>query len=222
MTKKLSKTKKSTSTKKKKKVSKATELDDLVEKIPEKLEVKEVRAKSQKNKVRAVFIKEKIVTDDSDEAKNFYNKNRFGKILDNGKLQLSLLEGLYLMEKGKLNIVSTNNRKIRFETFLKKAKKAEPNFWTRYCVFKDIRNRGYIVKTALKFGADFRVYDRGIKPGEEHAKWIVYPVSEGSTLTWHEFAAKNRVAHSTRKKLLIGIVDDEADVTYYEIRWMRL
>ncbi len=216
------KTKKSKSDRKIEKESKAIEFEGLVEKIHEKLEVKEVRAKSQKTKVKAVFIKERIVTDDTDEAKNFYNKNRFGKILDNGKLQLSLLEGLYLMEKDKLDIVNASNRKIEFETFLKKAKKVEPNFWIRYCVFKDIRNRGYIVKTALKFGADFRVYDRGIKPGEEHAKWIVYPVSEGSTLTWHEFAAKNRVAHSTRKKLLIGIVDDEADVTYYEIRWMRL
>jgi len=219
MTKKI---KKSKPDKKIEKESKAIEFEGLVEKIHEKLEVREVRAKSQKTKVKAVFIKERIVTEDTDEAKNFYNKNRFGKILDNGKLQLSLLEGLYLMEKDKLDIVNASNRKIEFETFLKKAKKVEPNFWIRYCVFKDIRNRGYIVKTALKFGADFRVYDRGIKPGEEHAKWIVYPVSEGSTLTWHEFAAKNRVAHSTRKKLLIGIVDDEADVTYYEIRWMRL
>jgi tRNA-intron endonuclease len=88
-------------------------------------------------------------------------------------------------------------------------------------VFKDLRNRGYIVKTALKFGADFRVYDRGVKPGEDHARWIIYPVHEASGLTWYEFAAKNRVAHSTKKRLMMGIVDDEGDVTYYEIRWVR-
>ena len=97
----------------------------------------------------------------------------------------------------------------------------EPNFWVRYQVYKDMRNRGYIVKTALKFGADFRVYDRGIKPGEDHARWIVYPVHEASVLTWYEFAAKNRVAHSTKKRLMLGIVDDENDCTYYEVRWMR-
>ena len=84
-----------------------------------------------------------------------------------------------------------------------------------------MRNRGYIIKTALKFGADFRVYDRGVKPGEDHAKWIVYPVHEASVFTWHEFSAKNRVAHSTKKRLLLGVVDDENDVTYYEVRWMR-
>ena len=119
------------------------------------------------------------------------------------------------MEKGKIIIIDKGTKKITYEQFLKKSRKLEPNFWTRYCVYKDIRNRGYIIKTALKFGADFRVYDRGVKPGEDHAKWIVYPVHESSTLTWYEFSAKNRVAHSTRKRLLIGVVDDEGDVTYY-------
>ncbi len=40
-----------------------------------------------------------------------------------------------------------------------------------------MRNRGYIIKTALKFGADFRVYDRGVKPGEDHARWIIHRVN---------------------------------------------
>ena len=84
-----------------------------------------------------------------------------------------------------------------------------------------MRSRGYIVKTALKFGADFRVYDKGIKPGEDHAKWVVFPVHESNTLTWHDFSAKNRVSHSTRKKLLMAIVDNEDDVTYYEIAWKK-
>ena len=33
--------------------------------------------------------------------------------------------------------------------------------------------------------------------------------------------AKNRVAHSTKKNLLIAIVDEEAKVSYYEIRWIQ-
>ena len=53
------------------------------------------------------------------------------------------------------------------------------------------------------------------------AKWIVYPVHETWTLTWYEWAAKNRVAHSTRKQLLLAIVDDESDVSYWEVRWTR-
>ena len=95
------------------------------------------------------------------------------------------------------------------------------NFWPKYCVFKDLREKGYIVKTALKYGAEFMVYDKGIKPGEDHSKWILFPVFETNTLTWQEFAAKNRVAHSTKKNLLMGIVDEKNEVTYYEIQWIK-
>ncbi len=176
---------------------------------------------AKKNIVKAIFAEERVLTEKSDSARVFYDKSRFGNILENGKLQLSLLEALYLIEKENLIVLDGRNKEIDFDKFIKKSKRKEPNFWVRYCVFKDLRNRGYIVKTALKFGADFRVYDRGIKPGEDHARWVVYPVHEASGLTWYDFAAKNRVAHSTKKRLMMGIVDDEGDVTYYEIRWIR-
>lgn len=188
-----------------------------------KLKVKEIilDSRPKKERIKGVFANERVLVDASDEMRELYNQSRYGTVLESGKLQLSLLEGLYLIEKNKMELKDSRNKKIDFELFLKKATKLEPNFWIRYCVFKDMRNRGYIIKTALKFGADFRVYDRGVKPGEDHARWIIYPVHEGSTLTWYEFAAKNRVAHSTKKRLMMGIVDDEGDVTYYEIKWLK-
>ena len=184
-------------------------------KIPKKEET------TPQKKIKAILAKERVITESSDEARELYNKSRYGTLLDNRKVQLSLLEALYLIEKKKLIVLDGRNKEIEFDRFLKKAQKTEFNFWIRYSVFKDMRNRGYITKTALKFGADFRVYDRGIKPGEDHAKWIVYPVHEGESLTWYEFSAKNRVAHSTKKRLLMAVVDDEGDVTYWEVRWMR-
>ena len=182
---------------------------------------KKVQTKKKKKTVKAVLTRERVLTENTDAAHELYNQSRFGSILEDGKVQLSLLEALYLMGKGKLLINDYRKKKVTFDDFIKKTRKVEPNFWIRYCVFKDIRDRGYIIKTALKFGADFRVYDRGVKPGEDHARWIIYPVHEGSALTWYEFAAKNRVAHSTKKRLMIGIVDNEGDVTYYEIKWIR-
>lgn len=182
---------------------------------------KEADMEARKDVPTAVFHTARVLTDASDAARELYNSSRFGALRDDGRVQLSLLEALYLLEKKKISLTDKNGKAIGPEKLVKSAKKIEPNFFCRYSVFKDIRNRGYIIKTALKFGADFRVYDRGVKPGEDHAKWVVYPVHESSTLTWHDFSAKNRVAHSTRKRLLIGVVDDECDVTYYEIRWMR-
>jgi len=177
--------------------------------------------KEHKEKVKAHFLKARVITENSDAARELYNQSRYGSLLEDGRLQLSLHEACYLLEKGKITVLDMRNRAMDAYAFLKRAKRLEPNFWVRYSVFRDMRNRGYIIKTALKFGADFRVYDRGIKPGEDHAKWVVFPVHESSVLTWHDFAAKNRVAHSTKKRLLLAVVDDEADVSYWEAKWMR-
>ena len=189
------------------------------EEVLPKKEDKEL--KEIKEPVKAYFSKERVLTESSDNARELYNQSRYGSLLEDGRVQLSLIEALYLLDKKKLIAFDSKDKEINFDTLLKKSQKEEPNFWVRYCVYKDIRNRGYIIKTALKFGADFRIYDRGVKPGEDHAKWVVFPVYEGTTLTWHDFAAKNRVAHSTKKRLLIGILDAENDVTYYEIKWLR-
>ena len=172
-------------------------------------------------KIQAVFQKEHALTENSNEARELFNVSQYGALLEEGKVQLTLIETMYLMEKGKLTLLNSKGKEIAKEKFLHATQKQEKNFWVRYCVYRDIRNRGYIIKTAMKFGADFRVYDRGVKPGEDHAKWIVFPVHETSSLTWYEFSAKNRVAHSTKKRLLIGCVDEENDVTYWEIRWVR-
>ena len=167
----------------------------------------------------AVMMNERV-TSVSELARALYEQSRYGEIKED-KVQYSLVEALYLLEKGKLVLKDLKDKDIVFDKALKKAIKLEPNFWVRYIAYRDMRNRGYIVKTALKFGADFRIYDRGVKPGEDHAKWILYPVHESSALTWYEFAAKNRVAHSTKKKLLLGIVDDENDIAYYICSWTR-
>ncbi len=175
----------------------------------------------RKDVVLAVLGHDQVLTENSDGARDFYSQSRLGEPDGSGRIQLSLYEALYLAEKEKLKIVTPRNKEVPIQTFIRKAKQAQKSFWTKYLVFRDMRNRGYIVKTALKFGADFRVYERGVKPGEDHAKWILYPIHESQSLTWHDFSAKNRVAHSTKKHLLLGIVDEEGDVTYYQVSWER-
>ena len=175
----------------------------------------------QIDKIKAIFARNKVITEISGEASELYNQSRYGILTKDGKLELSLIESLYLCEKERIQIYDRRNHELSYEDIVKKSIKQQPNFMIRYCAFKDLRERGYIVKTALKLGADFRVYDRGVKPGEDHAKWVVFPVHESTTLTWYEFAAKNRVAHSTKKRLLLGVVDDEADVSYWECKWIR-
>ncbi len=162
-----------------------------------------------------------IYSENSQEAKELHDKKFFGKKLSDGRVQLSWLEGCYLVEKNKIAVFDGRNRKLSFEQISGRAVRSEHDFWIRFAVFRDFLDRGYVVKTGLKFGADFRVYGKGVKPGQEHAMWLVFPVRESDKLTWQDFSAKNRVAHSTKKKLLIAVVDDELDVSYWEVSWLR-
>ncbi|MBI2047260.1 tRNA-intron lyase [Candidatus Pacearchaeota archaeon] len=176
------------------------------------------KKEEKSSKIKVVFTGETLFSNKKD-AFTLYEKSRFGEAKE-GKIFYSLFEALYLLERGKIDVVE-GKKKLNFEKFIEKLKELDKRIQIKYIVFKDMRDRGYTIKTALKFGAEFRVYDKGKKPGEEHARWILYPVRESDMLTWHEFAAKNRVAHSTKKNLLIGIVDEENDTTYYEIRWVK-
>jgi tRNA-intron endonuclease, archaea type len=169
-------------------------------------------------KIRAYLNGKTIISNDSN-AYSLYEKSRFGENKNN-RIQYMLSEAVYLDEKEKLEIFSGKKKLSKNELF-DKIKRIDKRISIKYPIFKDLRERGYIVKTALKFGADFRIYNKGKRPGKEHAKWIVFAEHESKRITWHEFSAKNRVAHSTRKKLLLAIVDEEEDIIYYEVTWIK-
>jgi len=169
--------------------------------------------------IQALFSGEKVVSNSS-EAFSLHEKSRFGE-KESGRVAYSLVEALYLVSSGKMKVFS-GKKEVDFDFLMKKMGKIDKRVETKFYVFRDLRRKGYIVKTALKFGADFRVYEKGVKPGEEHARWVLYAVRETEEFGWHEFAAKNRVAHSANKNLLLGIVDEEGSVTYYEVRWMKI
>ena len=169
--------------------------------------------------IQAQFTGDKIFSNSS-EAFSLYEKSRFGEKV-NDRMEYSFVEALYLVREGKM-IVFFGNEEINFNDLINRIRRKDKRVENKFVVFNDLRKRGYIVKTALKFGADFRVYEKGIKPGEDHALWVLFVVKENEQLKWHDFAAKNRVAHSTKKKLLLGIVDEESDVSYYEVEWKRM
>jgi tRNA-intron endonuclease, archaea type len=160
------------------------------------------------------------ITSNSAEAQSLFASQRFGE-KDGEKILYSLSETLFLVERKKMEVIDFRGKKISKKELVKKFQRIDKKFKTKYFVFKDLRKKGYIVKTALKFGAEFRVYEPGKKIGRHHAKWILFPVSENQAMTWHDFSAKNRVAHSTKKNLLIAIVDEEGDVSYYEVGWLK-
>lgn len=160
-----------------------------------------------------------IISSNTPEAFSLHKKSNFGEPTGE-KIRYSFSEALFLLEKKKMEILQ-HKTKLKFKELIKKLQRKDRRIQTKYSVYKNLRERGYIVKTALKFGADFRVYDKGSKPGKKHAKWIVFCDNESNRISWNDFSAKNRVAHSTKKKLLLAVVDEESDVSYYEVGWIK-
>lgn len=160
------------------------------------------------------------LSSNSKEAFSLYEKSSFGEKYSE-KIEYSLFEAFYLIESKKAEIF-LKKKKLKKDEIEKKFSKIEKKFLIKYPIFKDLRKKGYVVKTALKFGAEFRVYEKNFKKEKIHAKWLVFTDTENNRISWNEFSAKNRVAHSTKKNLLIAILDSENKITYYEIHWKKI
>jgi tRNA-intron endonuclease len=133
-------------------------------------------------------------------------------------LQLSIIEALYLMEKGKLE-VKLDSGDLSIDNLFKIIRKQ--GSFTNYIVYRDLRNRGYIVKTGFKYGSEFRLYERGKSPGDGHSNYLVKVANENSEFLMSDLSSYVRVAHGVNKKLLFAVVDDENDITYYNVEWTR-
>jgi len=159
------------------------------------------------------------ISSNQEEAFSLHEKSSLGE-KKSGIIQYSPIEALFLVQENKISLLA-GEKNLSLDSLIKKMKKKDKKIETKLSVFTDLRKKGYVLKTALKFGADFRVYEPGSRPGLSHARWILFVTLESEHLNWHDFAAKNRIAHSTKKNLLIAIVDDESDVSYYEVSWLK-
>ncbi len=146
-----------------------------------------------------------------------HEKSHYGNMSDEG-LQITLIEALYLAEKGKLKILK-KGKIISIEEMFQKIRKE--NLFIKYLVYSDLRNRGYIVKTGFKYGSEFRLYERGKSPGDGHSDYLVKVISENYEISATDFSSYVRVAHGVNKKLLFAVVDEENDITYYNVEWTR-
>ena len=81
-------------------------------------------------------------------------------------------------------------------------------------MYRDLRQRGYVVKTAGE-DFDFRVFPRGGSPTTTQTKNWVAAISERALFNMSSFVEDIDRAERTRKELLLAVVDEEGDLTYY-------
>ena len=142
------------------------------------------------------------LSSNSQQAFTLFENSKFGE-KKSGKIIYSIYEAKYLVETKK----AESKKKIRLN-------KQQQN---NYFVFKDLRKKGYIIKTGLKFGCEFRVY----KKSDKHASYLLEITTDKQKITLKEFISKNRISHSTGKILLLAIIDSQKDITYYNVSWMK-
>ncbi len=168
-----------------------------------------------------VYIAENRFFSNSQKAFSLQNQKNLGEKAQ-GKVVYSPFEAFFLVETQKAQALNTKtNKSLKEHELITLLSKKHKDFLTKYQVFRALKNKGYLVKTGSKFGAEFRVYDNK-KSINQHARWLVYPIKQSEKSNWNEFISKNRIAHSTGKKLLLAIVDSEDNVLFYEISWMKM
>jgi len=161
----------------------------------------------------------KVIVGDSD-TKSLLRQKGFGE--DAGARQdLSLIEALFLVETKNIG-VSDGEKELDFDDLLKLGSKAEENFYAKYIVYKDLRSRGLLVRTGLKFGTDFRVYERGSTLSTGHSRYLVHVIPEEHTCSFPELSRAVRLAKGVHKDIIFAIVDEECDVIYYLVDRVRL
>jgi len=157
-----------------------------------------------------------VVIDDQAEASQAYNKGYYGVPQPGGSLKMDIMEAAYLVESERLEVLS-DSKTMSAGDLIKVAHRLSEGFEVRYLVYRELRQRGYIVK----FGQsplDFRVFPRGGSPNKTPSKWWVAAISERSTFDLGKLLDNLDRTVDVRKKLLLAVVDEESDVTYYEVK----
>jgi len=91
------------------------------------------------------------------------------------------------------------------------------DFMARYLVYKDLRNRGYVVNQGSGSSFFFRLYLRGHVPKKDPASYYVTPLQEGSSINLSELDDLVKLAKKSSKELVFGLVDASGDVSYLQV-----
>ncbi len=154
--------------------------------------------------------------DDPSEAGTVFGRGFFGTV-GSGGLQLDRTESLYLLEMGRLEVQAERGRAVDWSDLFRRALRAEPGFGIRYLVYRDLRQRGYVVRAGPAPVA-FSVLPRGGILHKTPARFWVEAVSEREPFRLSRIQGLAEKAQATKKQLLVGVVDEESDLTYYRVR----
>ncbi len=146
------------------------------------------------------------------DGKTLYEQSGYGRP-DGDGLRLSPQEALYLLHRQKIEVTG-----YTFDTLFSRFGD-QPNFVRSFLVYRDLRERGYVVQAGPH---DFRVFRRGEKPGKGESLYLVRVLSERDPVRFGMLIEEVIASKNMRKQYVLAVVDDEDELTYYEIKLPKL
>jgi tRNA-intron endonuclease len=169
------------------------------------------------SKGTCLLLKNRLILFERKLANQLLQKEFFGKPFGDG-LQLSFVEGLYLLENNVLEIWTSDGKKLSKEKCITMMKILQPDIEQRLTVFRDLKQRGLLIKTGFKFGAHFRAYTT--QPDKTHAEYLIHVVEMGFRSIWAEISRAVRLAHSVNKEFVFARVDGST-IDYIKLGRLR-
>ena len=175
------------------------------------------------------LVGKRIVVWDHESSRELFGQGYFGKPLGIQKpkggefdapLVMDLIEGLYLAERHLLQILDHEGKKVGLSKIRTLCERELVNFHSKYVVFRDLRDKGYVVAPGIKFGCDFAVYQHG--PGIDHAPYLVQVYRKPEEITATGIVLAGRLATTVKKQFILAVPDGKGGrVDYVGFDWFR-
>ena len=160
------------------------------------------------------------------DAAELYDQNGYGRVEKDGRLRLEPEEALYLAARGKIDL-----KDCTFDTLLARCSK-EPSFLRSFIVYRDIRERGFVITVHRPVPAKsgeagnrgvsrdtaYRIFPRGQRPGKGTSRYLLRVLSERDPVDFASLIRDAKKTANMRKQFVLAVLDDEHEITYYEIR----
>ncbi|MFW9806954.1 MAG: tRNA-intron lyase [Candidatus Thorarchaeota archaeon] len=179
-------------------------------------DIEEIEEDVVEEPVDAIFENSKGYVE-SENADRISQQGFYGNRIENNRLELEPVELLHLIERKRLIVKKPNGEIIGPDYIVSNLLEEDPDLWTRYLVFRDLRSRGYAVRQGFGGGIGFRVYARGDRPGVANANQLVYVLKEGEPISLSDLDTVTQTAAGSRKNLVFALVDQNGEVNFYRV-----
>ena len=177
--------------------------------------------------MKGEIVENRIIVWNIQESRDLFRNGYFGKPIGipkpnpdeiNVPLILDLMEGCYLLEISKIKIYR-DKKKVSLEELVKICREEYHNFDKKYLVYKDFREKEYVVNPGIKFGCDFAVYNRG--PGIDHAPYLIQVYNKNDSISSTGVVLAGRLASSVKKQFILAIPSGKSSVDYLALDWWK-